>query len=364
MNYRLLIVDDEPIVRNGLLHFDWESHGFEAVDACGNAREALKWLADGNEAHVILTDIKMPGMDGVELSNEIRMKYPDLLVVLLTGYNEFNYAQRAIQSGVFDYLLKPAEDEDFGHVLVKCAKELSERSNRGLDLDDLLNLSSVIRKIGLLASRTSGLGPRRLSDAIDDIVREFEACEFPPGRLWPLMRFLLTSLEMEFAKLPYFPEEKWTARKESFYRMLEEDRVTSFEQANEGLRRELGHFVRELNLESSRQKDSSKLDAVLAFIHERYSEVLSLDVVAESADLHPNTFSSWFKETKGMNFVDYVTKYRIDRSKELLEGTNLKAGQVAESVGIPDARYFGQVFKKHVGLTPSEYRSMFKSNLC
>ncbi|WP_219835773.1 response regulator [Paenibacillus sp. R14(2021)] len=126
MTYHILIVDDEPIVRNGLVNFAWETFGFECVGACGNGREALEWL-NCNAVDVVLTDIKMPGIDGVELSGHIQERYPDILVVLLTGYNEFSYAQRAIKSGVFDYLLKPAEDSEFENVLAKCTEALRER---------------------------------------------------------------------------------------------------------------------------------------------------------------------------------------------------------------------------------------------
>lgn len=129
MIYHMLIVDDEPIVRNGLLSFKWEKLGFEAVHACNNGREALQWL-NANPVELVMTDIKMPGIDGIALSERIKELYPDIIVILLTGYNEFSYAQQAIKHGVFDFLLKPTTDEDFELVFTKAYKYLMEKEEQ------------------------------------------------------------------------------------------------------------------------------------------------------------------------------------------------------------------------------------------
>jgi YesN/AraC family two-component response regulator len=356
MTYRILIVDDEPIVRKGLLSFDWERYGFEAVAACESGRVALEWLQN-NRVELVLTDIKMPGIDGVELSGIIHEKYPDILVVLLTGYNEFAYAQQAIRTGVFDYLLKPAEDSDFENVLVKSyqAIQQKEEQRKLLDWD---KVSGLLKRMIVFASRIHGMQQKAMDETIGDILTEVRTKQIPDRQQKQLIAFLLSALETELAKHSLFPFDEWAVEKEGAMQLLESTDVSI------GLgQRELStlcEFIYEVNRRNSVKRESAKLDEALQYIHENCGGVLSLDVIAERLDMHPNTFSKWFKDHKGVNFLDYVTRYRIDRSKQLLEKTELKTGEIAEAVGFNDPRYFGQVFKKLVEVTPSEYRALFK----
>jgi len=109
--YSLLIVDDEEIVRRGLAEtLDWESLGFRVSGTAGNGREALEILEDAG-ADAVLADIRMPRMSGLELAAEIRVKHPDTRVVILSGYDDFEYARTAIEQDVFSYLLKPLREE-------------------------------------------------------------------------------------------------------------------------------------------------------------------------------------------------------------------------------------------------------------
>ncbi|MFD2663477.1 response regulator transcription factor [Paenibacillus thailandensis] len=106
-NYRVLIVDDEAIQRTGLLHLcDWSEYGIEIVGQASNGREALECIENASP-HVVLTDIVMPIMDGVELTKTIRSRYPDMKVVVLSSYSEFEYVREVFKYGVTDYLLKP-----------------------------------------------------------------------------------------------------------------------------------------------------------------------------------------------------------------------------------------------------------------
>lgn len=108
--FRVLIVDDEPFVRESLrANLPWESIRC-VVESAGSAAEALEKLAR-RQPDVLLTDIRMPGMDGLDLTARVRERYPDLPVVLLTGHADFEYARRALTLGAFGYCLKPFEEE-------------------------------------------------------------------------------------------------------------------------------------------------------------------------------------------------------------------------------------------------------------
>lgn len=362
MSYHILIVDDEPIVRNGLQSFDWETYGFACVGACGNGREALAWLSR-NAADVVLTDIKMPGIDGVELSGLIRERYPDMLVILLTGYNEFAYAQQAIKTGVFDYLLKPAEDADFATVLANCARKLQEREQSrqvlsALAHQDWASVAAVVKKIIVASNRINAWSPGKIEEYLADILEELESGQIAEPHIRQLLLYLISSLETGLAKASLLPNEHWTAAKEECAELVRT--ASRFGEIKSALAERMARFAREMQDAHARVKASAKLEEALAYIHRHYAGVLSLDLMAERLRMHPNFFSKWFKENKGINFIDYVTHYRMDKARELLEHTDLKAGEIAESAGIPDARYFGQVFKKYVGLTPTEYRALFR----
>ncbi len=123
--YKLIIVDDEFFICDGLMSFSWQEIGFEAIAAAGNGEEALE-LIEKQIPDVILTDIKMPFMDGLELSKVLCAAYPQIKIVLLTGYKEFDYAKTAISTGVSEYLLKPVNISELKSLFLKLKNTLDE----------------------------------------------------------------------------------------------------------------------------------------------------------------------------------------------------------------------------------------------
>lgn len=107
---KVMIVDDEKYVRMGIkTETDWSLIGCEVVGEAGNGLEALE-LAEEVRPDLVVSDIRMPKMDGIELAEKLTEKYPGVKVIFLTAYNEFEYARQAIRIGVSDYLLKPFQD--------------------------------------------------------------------------------------------------------------------------------------------------------------------------------------------------------------------------------------------------------------
>jgi len=123
--YKIMIVDDEDIICDGLMSFDWESHGFKAVCSASDGEEALSLMKD-TKIDVIITDIKMPVMDGLDLCMHVNRMYPSCKVVLLSGYREFEYAKTAISLGVSEYLLKPVDMNELTALLRKLKKQLDK----------------------------------------------------------------------------------------------------------------------------------------------------------------------------------------------------------------------------------------------
>lgn len=108
---RLLIADDEMFIRKGLLSLDWESIGITEVVSAENGLEAKEIIREGN-IDILLSDIRMPGVTGLEIAEYIHQYSIDTAVVLLTGFSEFEYAKQAIHYSVYDYILKPLRQKD------------------------------------------------------------------------------------------------------------------------------------------------------------------------------------------------------------------------------------------------------------
>jgi two-component system response regulator YesN len=122
--HSVMIVDDEPLIRIGLKKtVNWQQFGFNIACDCKNGEEALNMLSS-HKIDFIVTDIKMNKMSGIELLKAIREKNLDIPVLLLSGYDDFKYAQEGIRLGAFDYILKPIEQEKFEGVLTKVSEKL------------------------------------------------------------------------------------------------------------------------------------------------------------------------------------------------------------------------------------------------
>jgi two-component system response regulator YesN len=125
--FKVLIVDDEPQIRKGLhTIIPWESLGFVVTAEAEDGIEALERVEE-NMPDVVITDIKMPRMDGIELSGELKSRFPDVHVLVLSGYNEFVYAKEAMKRGVGDYLLKPIDPDEMIPIMQKVYDHLWER---------------------------------------------------------------------------------------------------------------------------------------------------------------------------------------------------------------------------------------------
>ncbi|MBI9096406.1 MAG: response regulator [Sphaerochaeta sp.] len=130
MAYSILIVDDEDIIRKGLEHVvSWETLGYTVVGAVASGEEALRFLENG-PVDVILADIRMPRLSGIELARLVKLHYQETLVVILSGYDNFSYAQNAIRYGVYHYLLKPCAEEEIIEVFTCLHKEIEKIKER------------------------------------------------------------------------------------------------------------------------------------------------------------------------------------------------------------------------------------------
>ncbi len=121
---KVLIVDDELLIRQGIKHsIAWEDEGFQIIGEASNGREALE-LIDQNEPHIVITDMVMPVMDGEELTKVIKRGYPQIEIIILSSFGDFDYVRSTFQHGIADYILKPQLE---GPELLKALKRAAEQ---------------------------------------------------------------------------------------------------------------------------------------------------------------------------------------------------------------------------------------------
>lgn len=134
--YRLLLVDDERIIREGIINLvDWESLSIE-VDEAMDGFEAYNAIKT-NHYDMVITDIKMPGLNGLQLIGKVQEEFPHIVFAILSGYGEFEFASTAMKFGVKHYLLKPCDEEDIVKVVEDIIKDLEQKREREQFIRDM-----------------------------------------------------------------------------------------------------------------------------------------------------------------------------------------------------------------------------------
>lgn len=128
--FSALIVDDELFVRKGLIKMiDWEGCGYVVIGEADNGEDALALIHE-HKPDLVVTDIRMPVLDGIGLIRAAAKEAPETAFMIVSGYNDFEYAQQALRYGAFDYVLKPIDQEDFQKTLGKLKEQLEEKKRR------------------------------------------------------------------------------------------------------------------------------------------------------------------------------------------------------------------------------------------
>lgn len=261
------IVEDVIIVRETLVrHIDWAGLGLEVAGVSEDGAQALERM-EAAPPDVLVTDIGMAMMDGIELIRQVKERYPDTKCIILSGLSEFQYAQEAIKLGVVEYVLKP------------------------LDLDELTRV----------------------------VAKTVRAIEQERGQREELQR----AKQIVKAHLPH---------------------VSGGEPSISAL--------------SGSIKHAKAVERMLRYIQANLSSgALSLQQVADEANLSEKYANSVFKETVGTTINHYIIAKRMELAAKLLQDPDVKVYEVCERIGYADNDHFRISFKRHHGCTPSEYRN-------
>jgi len=472
-NISVYIVDDEPPVIDGLkMSLSRHEAQLEITGFAYNGKEALEGILSVSP-DIVLLDIQMPGMGGIETLKRLREEHYKGIVILVTAYERFDIAREAFGLEVFDYLLKPISPRKIEAPLNAAAafvrkkrrerrqlltlEEKFQRAQRlaehsfmdvilsggemGQEYDEYRPLISLPDKGGHLVriQKTSPGEPvkwpfllrrleysfplirsrplsdrvwlfcpslpdleQRINQALEGLSHSLDiqvSSYYPYGQLhqgflevaqgtpagaFPMKKLisLLDSIcEALKEPSPETLEECWiggvqgcTRREEALFllsallgrlegkvlescsqglmmlnRIKEDSSLSALTSAGQQL-------LREYYQKTQQERSYSKATQMaLQIIHNRFAQPLSLEMVAEEAGVSPSYLSRLFAQELKNNFIDYLTAYRMEWAKKLLNQGVMSIKEIAPACGYPDPNYFSRIFKKITGKTPREY---------
>lgn len=327
---KLLLVDDERIIREGIeASLPLEKLGVRLTGSCANAFDALDSM-ENDMPDILITDIKMPRMDGLELIERAMKLNPALQCIVLSGYDEFTFAKRAISLGVREYLLKPFYKEELIQTLTRMCDQI--RLSRSL-LDDRAARTAE------LAERLSSLTPDEYMHAIT------------PGQVRAVVRackgedILREAYTYIIAHQESQPERGFSAIRQTY--------------DSEG--ELIGLVAQGLSALLVRHGQYRPFVARMCeYIADHYADDnLSLQYLADQViHMRADYIGREFTKDTGMKISDSILQVRMEKAKALLltASSDQHIYEVAEQVGLGhNPQYFSRLFRKYTGVTPKEY---------
>lgn len=357
MRYRVIIVDDEPWTRDVIKRLcNWQALNLEVSGEASDGTAGLI-LVEELKPHIVITDIRMPGMDGIELMKTL-LKIPGCIkVIVISGYNDYTYMREAVKHKAMDYLLKPVDPEELNLLLEKCVRELDEEQlQEGLSYepDAFLNVSwfpEYLKLRSLLKSCLKDLNSQSALSTLSSISKTVmvnEENNVAMGMTMKLFYDLVWMLEQfivsEDPSITHFLPEKFVFNSK-----------TSFEDVIIYLK-ELYAKVIDTLQNSLHNRNRINMIEIQKHIDHRYVENITLESVADHFYVSKEYLSKMFKIHTGINFLEYVTMKRMEKAKEMILEHNLQIKNVAELLGYSDIAHFYKNFKKYHGITPGEMR--------
>jgi two-component system response regulator YesN len=352
--FKVLLADDEYLERYALNIII--SEGIKDVSIVGEAccgRQAVE-LCEKFNPDIIFMDIKMPGMDGIEATKIIKGKNKEKIVIILTAYDEFELAQRALKVKADDYILKPARPQ----VILDTMRKYMDR----IEMVYVISQAEIQSLINNISHGDYNKSREKLNEIFSSIYSQY----FKDNKGFKLnVRSVIDGIQYAYDKIGL----KTTRIIDSEF----DFKISSMNNAFE-VRKWLFQILEKIFNEIIDQKiccSNDSLFLAMNYIEKNYQRGITLKDVARYVNLNPSYLSKFFKKELDINISTYITERRINKAKELLENTDMPILNIAVDLSYNESNYFSKVFKKIVGITPSEYRnkkrlekqSRLKSNL-
>lgn len=387
----IVIIDDESVICDGLSHMISNINTtYHIIGVFTDASEALQ-TSDWDNIQLVFTDISMPGMDGLKFLRLLKEINSYIMVVIITAYAKFEYAQEAIKYQVLDYLLKPVDKKQLTDILKKAEFEYQKRNMLEQDASYLASHIEQLRKYFFMSRifDESYMSPDKLNETLiryklDDKLVDLYVIKTCHKK--SELKKILSGLEdADLCFYLYGSDSIYTVL--SLYNpAIKKSTLTisnledTFVSAAEGLSvsdnlsdvylsllSNLNEKLKKVNLYNEKSLPiitdpaigktfSPNVANIVEYIRKNYSKHLSLARISEEIYLHPNYLSNIFKKEVGITLTDYLNVYRVMSAEKLLLDPKNKIYWVTEQVGFVNQRYFGEVFKKVTGMTPTQFR--------
>lgn len=336
---RILIVDDEYFEREAFkMIIEGAGQDFKVVAEAQNGLEAVGCI-EKDEADIVIMDIQMPRMNGIEAAKRIKEIRPQTVIIMLTAYSEFDLVHSALKLHVDDYLLKPCRPEVIMEALASAVKLSKEKA---AEVPLVQRDAKTMLKNRFLCGdyiETKHLIGEILHKHHFSVEEEIED-----------MKEILALVEQ------VAEHYKIDIRKNSQQKAMEKLKSITKKDEYFALIDDLVEEIFEIIIRDKLAEYPREMDYALQFIEKNIAKRVTLEDVASFMNISPHYFSKLFKHEVGINFIDYTTERKILRSKELIAGTSEPINNIAFELGFNEANYFSKVFKKITGISPSEFR--------
>lgn len=396
--WKLVIADDEPKIRRGIENIlNWSEFGIEIVGQAEDGEIALEIIKE-NRPDIILLDINMPFLNGLDLLQKLKEIGNNGIVIIISGYDDFSYAQKALQFNVFDYILKPVSKKNIEEIIIKVTNKLIERGKENNYLEWVKRQLAENKEV-LQKTFFSEWFNNKLSD--EQVLKEMSFFDIEFGRNIGIMVIKIVeklnvevsvrnwSIELlEFAianilndgfkdlELKYiFNDDKkniilvskinemvwWIsiAKKiqKEIYKYLKCNVLIEQASVFNDVFKIKDEYMKIMNRVNEKKKCSSMVLLAIKYIEDNYYlNELSINYISNKLEVTSSYLSKLLKKETGLSFIDYLTKIRIEKAMYIMEDPAVKIYDVAELVGYSNQHYFCRAFKKVVGVSPTEYK--------
>ncbi|WP_219837097.1 response regulator [Paenibacillus sp. R14(2021)] len=340
--WKIAIVDDDRSVLRGLKSMiPWDELGAELAGEGMDGRDGLE-IVRTSRPDIIVTDIYMPDMDGIEMIHSLRREGYEGKIIIHSGYNDFEYARQALRLNVEDYLSKPISLQTLHTVLTRAIHDLQLTRLPSPSIG-LVKWHRHLRE-AILTSQE-----KRAQQIIDDFLRQIdEQGVLAPSTLrrfgiecWTMVTYALNEAGLPLDEM--FPpalihEEINAIMKPDDFRCWIADKISSICRSR-----------------SFGDKHKETVDFIIQYIQQHYFEEVTLTELAEKVFISRNYLCDIFKKTTGETFHGYLTRVRMENAKHLILVGKLHIYEIAQKVGYKNVSYFSTVFKKYFsGVSPTD----------
>lgn len=372
----VLIADDEEAIRNGLKKIITSADiDLNVIGEASDGEIALE-MAEKLKPDIMLIDINMPFLNGLDFLNKVSRLMPDTITIIISGYDEFEYARKALQLGVFDYILKPVNRRKLIDSLLRAIdaynKKMEEKEYKKLTQIEFKENKTYIQESFLKKCIENNFEEKYLIKNMDllEIDNDENMWLFIINDKDEILKKNIGIKCYSFYKDEYLIliikngfldiEEIKKCLTETYVRLSGSEIIYSYSILEKGILSLSNAYKNLLKEHIKKGQNTGNISRIINYIKDNYSDPnLSLQRVADEFHVSPSYLSRIINQKIGISFIEYLTEIRLNKAIELLSMDNddVYIYKIAKSVGYNSQHYFSRIFKSKTGFSPLEYKN-------